>query len=71
MAFTKLQKQFFGLGCLYFTVLLAVHILCLFKIDLYVKLIVEVGKKSIGSVMIASGLIALNYFRLKRNDSKS
>lgn len=70
-AFSKLQKQFFGLGCLYFTVLLAVHLLCFFKIDLYVKLIVDVGRITIGTVVIAFGLLVINYFRLKRNDHKN
>ena len=71
MAFTKLQRQFFGLGCLYFTVMLAVHLLCFFKIDLYVRLIVDVGKITIGSVVIAFGLLAINYFRIRNYDTKS
>ena len=71
MAFTKLQRQFFALGCLYFTVMLAVHLLCFFKIDLYVRLIVDVGKITIGSVVIAFGLLAINYFRIRNYDTKS
>ena len=71
MTFTKLQRQFFGLGCLYFTVLLAVHLLCFFKIDLYVRLIVDVGKITIGTVVFTFGLLIINYFRLKSNDTKS
>ncbi len=70
-AFTKLQRQFFTLGSLYFTILLAVHLLCFFKIELYVKLIVEVGKISTGLAVLMFGLLGINYFRLKNNDTKS
>ena len=71
MSYTKLQSQFFGLGSIYFTVLLLVHLLCFIKIDLYVKLIADVGKISTGVVVLSFGLLIINYLRIKSHDNKN
>lgn len=71
VALTKLQRQFFTLGAAYFAVLLIVHLICFINIDLYVQLVAEVGRISIGVITLLFGLTIINYLRIKSHDSKN
>ena len=71
LAYTKLQKQFFGLGSIYFGALLLVHLACFINIELYVKLITDVGRITTGVVVLSFGVLIINYLRLKSHDNKN
>lgn len=71
LAITRLQRQLFILGGVYFGVLMILNAVCLFNIDWYAPLLAGGGKMTTTLAVLCIGLIAINYLRIKSHDSKN
>lgn len=71
LAITKLQRQLFTLGMVYFAVLWGMNAVCLFNIDWYMPLLAEGGKITTTLGVLVIGLIVINYLRIKSHDPKN
>jgi hypothetical protein len=54
----------FGFGAVYFTVMIGLHIACLFSIDLYDKWVQGAGYYGVGALIVTIGIPTI-YFKLK------
>lgn len=70
-SYTRLQRQFFGMGLVYFTTLIVVHLICIFKINLYYTLIEKDKHVSAGMITLFVCLFVINYLRLKSHDREN
>lgn len=66
-AHSILQRYFFMLGVVYFFGLLVLHIVCLFRIELYTSLVSQVGYYGIGAIILTIGIL---YIKFKRHARK-
>ncbi len=54
---SKLQRSFFLVGLIYFVALLLLHLVCLFKIELYREFIAGAGYFGVGAVVLTIGIL--------------
>ncbi len=71
LAITRIQRQLFTLGMIYFGVLLIMNAVCLINIDWYMPLLATGGKITTTLGVLVIGLIVINYFRIKSHDPKN
>jgi len=71
LAITRLQRQLFTLGAVYFGVLMILNAVCLFNIDWYMPLLASGGKITTTLGVLFIGLIVINYLRIKSHGTKN
>ena len=58
---SRMQRSFFGLAGIYFTALLLLHVVCLFKINLYTSMVADVGYFGVGAIILTIGIIFVRF----------
>ena len=62
---SKMQRYFFILATVYFVALFLLHLACLVWMDLYSKLVSDVGYYGVGAIVLTIGILYIR-FKLKK-----
>jgi len=62
-AYRKSQRAFISVAVVYFMVLLLAHLVCLFHIQWYYTIMVDIGKIGLGAAVLLIGIVLLNYIK--------
>lgn len=65
MGESVLERRFFLVGLIYFAALLMLHLICLFKIELYRQFVAGAGYFGVGIVVLTIGILTIQY-KLRR-----
>lgn len=58
---SRLERSFFLVGLIYFAALLLLHLICLFKIELYREFVAGAGYFGVGAVVLTIGILFIKF----------
>ena len=67
---SRMQRSFFGLAVGYFAALLLLHVVCLFRIELYTSMVADVGYFGVGAIVLTIGILYVR-FKIKKPCQKN